>query len=210
MLLEPYRHLLSDLEAELVTEMHAKGTILQHEPDTVLLRTGQPIRHTMVVLDGLIKMYRTGDDGGEFFIYHLHPGDACAISMICDRSFKSSTVLARTVLPTTLLAIPIDVTEDWMRRYRSWYHFVVNTYRQRFEELMHTIDHVAFQHMDERLEHYLREHRNSLKTNTLALSNTQIAQDLNSSREVISRLMKKLSEQGKVRLTKQGIEIVKL
>ena len=111
---------------------------------------------------------------------------------------------------TKLLAIPIEQSENWMREYRTWYHFVVGTYRRRYEELLETIDHIAFRNMDERLEFYLRRHSDSLKTKVLNFTNTEIAQDLNSSREVISRLMKKLSEAGKVRLLKNGIEIIKL
>ncbi len=164
----------------------------------------------MLVLEGVIKLYRQDEDGSEFFIYYLHPGDACALSMICDRSFKTSTITAKAATDVKLLAIPIDETENWMRQYRTWYHFVVETYRKRYEELLQTIDHIAFKNLDERLEFYLRRHRDTLKTNVLTLNNTEIAQDLNSSREVVSRLLKKLSEQGKVRLLKTGIEIIRL
>ena len=97
-----------------------------------------------------------------------------------------------------------------MRQYRTWYHFVVGTYRRRYEELLETIDHIAFQNMDERLEFYLRRHSKALDSKVLEITNTQIAQELNSSREVISRLMKKLAEDGKVRLLKNGIELLKL
>lgn len=203
-------HYFPVLESELIEELKSKGQVMTFEPDTVLLQAGQNIRHTMLVVEGVIKMYRVADDGGEFFMYHLRSGDACALSMICDRTFRSSTVTAKAATKVTMVAVPIDVTESWMRQYRTWYHFVVDTYRSRFEELMNTIDHIAFQNMDERLEFYLRRHRDSLNTNILQLTNTQIAQDLNSSREVISRLMKKLSERGKVRLLKNGIEILKL
>ena len=143
-------------------------------------------------------------------MYHLHPGDTCALSLVCDRTFRASAVTARAVSNATLLVVPIEQTEHWMRQYRTWYHFVVGTYRKRYEELLETIDHIAFRNMDERLEFYLRRHRDSLKTNVLNITNTEIAQELNSSREVISRLMKKLSEAGKVRLLKSGIEILKL
>lgn len=114
------------------------------------------------------------------------------------------------VTDAVLLVVPLEHTENWMRQYRTWYHFVVGTYRKRYEELLETIDHIAFQNMDERLEFYLRRHRQALGKDVLEITNTQIAQELNSSREVISRLMKKLSEDGKVRLLKNGIQILKL
>jgi CRP/FNR family transcriptional regulator len=207
---DPFYELFPDVEAQLRKEWEEKGRVVSAKAGDVLLQTGQNIRSTMIVLDGLIKLYREDDEGNEFFMYHLHPGDACALSMICDRNYKASAVTAKAVNDTRLLVIPIEHSENWMRQYRTWYHFVVSTYRRRYEELLETIDHIAFRNMDERLEFYLRRHRDSLKTNVLHLTNTEIAQELNSSREVISRLMKKLSEAGKVRLLKNGIEILKL
>ncbi|MFN0176880.1 MAG: Crp/Fnr family transcriptional regulator [Saprospiraceae bacterium] len=208
--MENYRHLFPDLEEGLQREMQEKGRVLAVKAGQVLIQSGQNIRNTMIVLDGLVKLYRENDEGNEFFMYHLDPGDGCALSLICDRSFKLSSVTAKAVTDSVLLVVPLENTENWMRQYRTWYHFVVGTYRRRYEELLETIDHIAFQNMDERLEFYLRRHRKALNTKVLEITNTQIAQELNSSREVISRLMKKLSEDGKVRLLKTGIEILKL
>jgi CRP/FNR family transcriptional regulator len=208
--MEKYRHLFPDLEESLLREMQEKGRILEVKAGASLIQSGQNIRSTMIVLDGLVKLFRENDEGNEFFMYHLHPGDGCALSLICDRSFKVSSVTAKAVTNSILLVVPLENTENWMRQYRTWYHFVVGTYRRRYEELLETIDHIAFQNMDERLEFYLNRHRTALNTNILEITNTQIAQELNSSREVISRLMKKLSEEGKVRLLKNGIELLKL
>ncbi len=208
--MEQYRHLFPDLEEGLQRELKEHGRIIEAKAGQTLLQSGQNIRSTMIVLEGLVKLFRENDEGTEFFMYHLHPGDGCALSMICDRTFRASSVTAKAVTDSVLLVVPLEHTENWMRQYRTWYHFVVGTYRRRYEELLETIDHIAFQNMDERLEFYLQRHRKALNTNVLEITNTQIAQELNSSREVISRLMKKLSEAGKVRLLKNGIEILKL
>ncbi|MCS6929870.1 MAG: Crp/Fnr family transcriptional regulator [Saprospiraceae bacterium] len=209
--MENYRHLLRDFEEPLFAEMKEKGRIVEVEAGQTLLKSGQPIRNTIIVLEGLIKLFRESDeDGSEFFMYHLHPGDGCALSMICDKAFRVSSVTARAVTDAKLLVIPLEHTENWMRHYRTWYHFVVGTYRRRYEELLETIDHIAFQNMDVRLEFYLRRHSQALGTKILEITNTQIAQELNSSREVISRLMKKLSEAGKIRLLKNGVELLKI
>jgi len=208
--IKKYRHLFPDLEEGLFTELNNKGRLTEVASGALLLQSGQHIRSTMLVLEGLVKLYREDDEGGEFFMYYLHPGDGCALSLICDRSFRASAVTARAAADTVLLIIPINETENWMREYRTWYHFVVDTYRKRYEELLQTIDHIAFRNMDERLEFYLRRHRDSMQSNVLKITNTEIAQELNSSREVISRLMKKLSEKGKVRLLKNGIEVLTL
>lgn len=208
--MEQYRHLFPDLEEGLQRELQEHGRVLAVKAGQTLLQSGQNIRSTMIVLEGLVKLFRENDEGSEFFMYHLHPGDGCALSLICDRTFRTSAVTAKAVTDSVLLVVPLEHTENWMRQYRTWYHFVVGTYRRRYEELLETIDHIAFQNMDERLEFYLKRHRKALNTNVLEITNTQIAQELNSSREVISRLMKKLAEDGKVRLLKNGIELLKL
>jgi CRP/FNR family transcriptional regulator len=101
--------------------------------------------------------------------------------------------------------------DQWMAKYKSWYYYVLKSYRSRFEDLLSTIDHIAFRNMDERLLFYLKRRQKALGTNILTVSNTGIAQELNSSREVISRLMKKLAENGNIRLLKgQQIEIISL
>ncbi|MCK6694231.1 MAG: Crp/Fnr family transcriptional regulator [Thermoanaerobaculia bacterium] len=208
--LDQYRHLFPELEEPLRRELQEKGRIVEAKTGQVLLQTGQNIRNTIIVLEGLVKLFREDDQGDEFFMYHLEPGDGCALSLICDRSHHASAVTAKAVTDAILLVVPVEHTENWMRQYRTWYHFVVGTYRKRYLELLETIDSIAFHNMDERLEFYLRRHRDTLGTNVLQLTNTEIAQELNSSREVISRLMKKLSEAGKVRLLKNGIEILRL
>lgn len=208
--MDTYRHLFPDLEPGLLKELQEKGRIMKVEAGQTLIQSGQHIRSTMIVLEGLVKLFRENDEGSEYFMYHLHAGDGCALSLICDRTFRASAVTAKAVTDAVLLVVSLEHTENWMRQYRTWYHFVVGTYRKRYEELLETIDHVAFQNMDERLEFYLRRHRQALGSNVLEITNTQIAQELNSSREVISRLMKKLSEDGKVRLLKNGIEILKI
>lgn len=196
------------MEDPLRQQLQEKGQLVSVPAGATLLQTGQNIRNTMLVLEGLIKLYRCDDEGNEYFVYHLEPGDGCALSMICDRSRHFSSITARAVTDARLLAVPLECTEHWMREFPSWYHFVIHTYRKRFEELLETIDQIAFKNLDERLEFYLRRHAASLDARVLHLNNTEIAQELNSSREVISRLMKKLSEQGKVRLSKNGIEVL--
>lgn len=208
--MENIRHLLPDLEPALLQELQEKGRIVKVKAGDTLLQTGQNIRNTMIVLDGLLKLYRESDEGEEFFMYHLFPGEGCSVTMVADRDVQNSTVKAQAMSDATLLLVPVAETENWMRKYKTWLHFVIGTYRKRYEELLETIDHIAFRNMDERLEFYLRRHAKALNTNKLEITNTAIAQELNSSREVISRLMKKLSEQGKVRLLKNGVELVKL
>jgi CRP/FNR family transcriptional regulator len=174
------------------------------------MRTGQYIRSTMLVLDGLIKIYRDDEEGGEFFMYYIEGGKACALSMICALKQDTSEISAKAVMNTTVIAIPLSLMDQWMTQYKSWYQFVLGTYRERFEELLQTIDHIAFRNMDERLIFYLKRHQEKLKSNVISVTHSEIAQELNSSREVITRLLKKLSEKGMLKMHRNHIEIIDL
>jgi CRP/FNR family transcriptional regulator, anaerobic regulatory protein len=198
------------LQKEVVQQIAEAGELKTFKEGEVLMRTGQYIRSTMLVLDGLVKIYREDDDGNEFFMYYLDGGKACALSMICAARQDTSELTAKAVTETTVIAIPLSYMDQWMTAYKSWYQFVLGTYRERFEELLLTIDHIAFRNMDERLVFYLRRHQEKLKSNIIPLTHTEIAQELNSSREVITRLLKKLADKGLVRLHRQHIEIINL
>jgi CRP/FNR family transcriptional regulator, anaerobic regulatory protein len=197
-------------EKELQHEIQEQGEIRTFKTDEQLMRTGQYFRSTMLILNGLVKIYREDEDGNEFFMYYLQPGQACALSMVCAAEHKRSAIMAKAVKDTEIIAIPLHLMEEWMGKYRSWSYFVISTYRARFEELLSTIDHIAFRGMDERLEFYLKKHQETMRTNLLNINHQEIANELNSSREVISRLLKKMEQFGKVKLHRNAIEIIQL
>ena len=178
-------------EPALQEDLLLHGSIRQFAAGEPLLRSGQSFRSTMLIVAGLVKVFRQDEDGNEFFMYYLQPGQACALSMVCATRQQTSEVMARAVKDTEVMAIPLNYMDTWMTQYKTWYHFVLETYRSRFEELLVTLDHVAFRAMDERLEFYLRQHRQTLQTDIIEINHQEIADELNSSREVISRLLKK-------------------
>src|SRR5690606_37296834 len=95
--------------------------------------------------------------GGEYCMYYIEPGQACALSMVCTLKQNISELTAKAVTDLEVLTIPLDRMDEWMMKYRSWYQFVLGTYRSRFEELLTTVDQIAFRNMDERLVFYLRK-----------------------------------------------------
>lgn len=198
------------LEEELLEELSHVAIVKTLAEGDVLMRTGQNIRSALLVLDGVIKIYREDAEGGEFFMYYLEAGHACAVSLVCEAGAEQSGLTAKAMTAATVLAVPVTYVDNWMGKYKSWAQFSLASYRQRFDELLQTIDHIAFRGMDQRLLFYLQRHQQTTGNNTITTSFTDIAQDLNSSREVISRLMKKLSEKGVVRLLKSGVEIANL
>lgn len=174
----------------------------------IIMRTGQYIKSTVLVLEGRIKIYRENQDGGEFLMYYLQPGQACAVSMICAIQSGTSEIMAMAEEDSEVLMIPVHLMDDMMNQYKSWYQFVIQTYRGRFDELLSVVDNIAFRNMDERLEFYIKRYVEKAGRKNLEISHQQIADDLNSSREVISRLLKKMEQRGLVRLHRNMIELV--
>ena len=202
------RNIFPNLEEGLYHEILKHGIIKEVKAGDTLLKVGQTIRSTMLIVEGLVKLYREDDGGKEFFIYHLDAGQACSLSMVCATKNETSEVLAKALTDTTVLAIPLEYMEQWMSKYKSCYQFVITSYRNRFEELLKTIDAIAFTGMDERLEYYLKKQVEKLGDN-LKITHQEIANDLNSSREVISRLLKKMEIKSWLTIHRNSIEWLK-
>lgn len=203
------KHIFPSFSKELLQEIDLNATINSFDADTVIIRTGQYIKNTVLVISGKIKIYRQDENGGEFFMYYLQPGQACAISMICATKNQKSQIMAKVVENVELVMVPLPLMDKWMMQHRSWYEFVIDTYRSRFEEVLEVIDSIAFRAMDERLEFYLKRHADACGCNELKLSHQEIASELNTSREVISRLLKKMEQRGLVNLHRNNIELLK-
>ncbi|MEN9350867.1 MAG: hypothetical protein RL372_1845 [Bacteroidota bacterium] len=191
-------NLFPNLEDGLYEAILEHAEIKEIPAGTPLLKVGQNIRSTMMVVEGTVKLYQENEEGDEYFMYYISPGQACAVSMVCSFQAEQSQVLAKALTDVTLLTIPIKYMDEWLSKFKSWHYFVIKTYRTRFEELLKTVNEVAFKNMDERLEFYLKQQVEKFGT-TLKLTHQEIATDLNSSREVISRLMKKMEENGRLK-----------
>lgn len=202
------QQLFPGLEDALYEEMARYGTRKQVPAGTTMLSIGQPIRSMLLVMDGIVKLYQEDGEGNEYFMYHIEPGQACAVSMVCAFRHEKSQVMARALTDVTVLSVPLEYMDQWLSRYKSWHYFVIRTYRSRYEELLKTINEIAFKNMDERLEFYLK---NQVKQFGRVVKRThqEIAADLNSSREVISRLMKKMEKNGWVVIHRNSFEWLK-
>jgi CRP/FNR family transcriptional regulator len=205
---EDIKKLFPAFSKPLLEEIESNAVFQSVHTGDVIMRTGQYIKSTVLVLSGTIKIYREDDNGGEFFMYYLQPGQACAISMICATKNEKSQIMAKVTEDAELMMVPLPLMDKWMMQHRSWYEFVIETYRSRFEEVLEVIDSIAFRAMDERLFFYLRRHAEATGTSEIKASHQEIATELNTSREVISRLLKKMEQRGLVRLLRNQIELL--
>jgi len=203
-----WKEIFPQFEPGLIEVIEKEAVQRSFNAGDIIMRTGQYIKSTALVLEGQIKIYRESQDGGEFLMYYLGPGQACAVSMICALQSTTSEIMAKAEEDTEVLMIPVQLMDDLMNKYKSWYQFVIQTYRSRFDELLSVVDNIAFRNMDERLEFYLKRFATKSGKKQLEISHQLIADDLNSSREVISRLLKKMEQRNMVKLHRNMIELL--
>jgi CRP/FNR family transcriptional regulator len=207
-MLHSLKKIFPSFSNDLITDIENNASLQSYKAGDVIMRTGQYINNTMLVTKGQLKVFREGENGGEFLMYYLQPGQACAVSMICATKSQTSQIMAKAVEDVELIIVPLSLMEKWMMEHHSWYEFVIFTYRIRFEELLEVVDNIAFRAMDERLEFYLKRHADASGGKDLKLSHQEIAIELNTSREVISRLLKKMEQRDLVKLHRNHIELL--
>jgi len=173
----------------------------------LLMDIGHYIKFVPLVTKGFIKIMREDNDGNELLLYYLKPGDTCAMSLTCCSGESTSKIRAVAEEDTECFMIPTKLLDDWTAKFQSFKNFVLATYQKRFDELLATIDGLAFQKMDERLLNILKEKSALLKSKIIPVTHLQLADELHSSREVISRLLKQMENKKMVKLGRQRIEI---
>jgi len=197
--------LFEDPSLRLEIERHSrKHSILK---DDVLLSAGDAIHFLPIVETGSLRVIRQHDDDREVFLYHLYPGQTCAVAISCCQAGRKSTIKAVAEADTDLLLVPVAFF-DTLDRFPEWKRFVNETYASRFGELLDVIDLIAFSSMDKQLLHYLHERARAHKTSALVITHQQIADELHSHREAISRLLRTMEQKNMVRLGRNVIELL--
>ena len=161
-----------------------------------------------IILKGNIKVVRTDEAGNELLLYYVNSQESCAMSLTCCMQDLSSEIRAVAEDDIEILMIPNNLMDEWMLKYPTWKSFVMQTIQSRFNELLKTIDQIAFQKLDERLVYYLKEKSKTTGSALINLSHEQIAIDLATSRVVISRLLKKLENDKKLLLYRNQIKLL--
>jgi CRP/FNR family transcriptional regulator, anaerobic regulatory protein len=184
------------------------GRLMKVAAGEELMSIGGAFKTIPVIVDGSIKVVREDDDGNELFLYYLTEGQTCAMSLNCCLMSKASEVRATAEEDTVLISIPGDSAGRWMSDLPEWRDFILNTYQLRFREMLHTIDGIAFQQLDERVLQYLKDKAEVHEANEVKLTHQAIADDLNSSREVVSRILKILEKNEKIELHRNRIVLL--
>jgi len=197
-------------EQELIKEIEVLAEAASFHAGDTIMDYGQIVRQMPILLKGSVKISRRDGDGHELFLYYINQHETCAMTFTCSMMRKASEVKAVAEDEVEMLLLPIDVIDKWMMKYSSWKSFIMRTIMLRFNELLKTIDQIAFQKLDERLIHYLQEKSKINNSSVISLSHQIIADDLATSRVVISRLLKKLENDKKIILYRNQIKLMNL
>lgn len=191
----------------LLEELEKHGQVQVIEAGASIIEPGQYIKMVPVVLEGTIKVMRTNEEGHDLFLYYIESGETCAVSLTCCSAMNPSEVKAVAEEKTKILAVPARKHEEWTNEFRQWKDFVAQTYQKRFQSMFQAIDDIAFKKMDERLLKYLVVKSKQAKSNELSLTHQDIARELGTSREVISRLLKQLENRKLVELGRNVVYV---
>ena len=195
-------------EEKLIEEIAQVATLKNFDEGDVLIDFGDYIKKMPLLIHGAIKILREDFDEGELLLYFIEKGDTCAMTMACCLGDTKSEIRAVAETNGQLVMIPVSKMEEWLGKYKSWRNYVFNSYNNRLKEMLTAIDNLAFMNMDERLLNYLSEKSIVNKTKDIKSTHQEIAFDLHTSRVVVSRLLKALENEGRIRLHRASIELL--
>ena len=195
-------------EDDLINEIIEVGTYKRVKENELLLDLGDKFDKIPLMLNGAIKISREDENGDEIVLYFLERGDTCTITFGSGLVSSKSKVRGVAEKDSEVVFIPIEKLEEWMVKYKSWRNFVIDSYNISLSEMLEAIDTLAFMKMDQRLYKYLTDKVKIMRSSSLNTTHQEIAQDLNTSRVVISRLLKQLENEEKIKLYRNKIEVL--
>ena len=195
-------------DQSLIEVILKEGVVKEYQKDDIIIDINQELNFIPLLIDGNIKILREDDDGNELLIYVLESGDTCSMSITCCSSKTKSKIRAIAEKKSLIIMIPISKMKEWFNTNESWRNFILQSYQTRFNEMLETIDTLAFMKMNERLYKYLIDKVKLNASEIITTTHQNIAEDLNTSRVVISRLLKQLENEKKITLSRNKIEVL--
>lgn len=195
-------------DEDLIQAISNVGIIKYFNKDDIIIDIGQELNYIPLLLEGNIKIMREDENGHDILLYVLEHGDTCAMSLICCMKKSKSKIRASADKDSVVILIPSHYMTEWFRTNESWRNFILQSYQIRFNEMLETIDTLAFMKMDERIYKYLKDQVKLNGTNNLEITHQKISDDLNTSRVVVSRLLKQLEDEKKIKTGRNQIEVL--
>jgi CRP/FNR family transcriptional regulator len=198
----------TDFEPALLQEIKQFGEIKHFKEGDVIMDYGKYIRMMPIVLNGTLKVLRKDERGKEILLYYLSSNESCSMAYSCCLEAKKSEVKAIAEDDVELIAIPHSKLDEWLCKYPGWKNYLMRSFNERFLELLKSIESIAFHKLDERLIAYLKEKQRLSGSSLIKASHYLIADELATSRVVVSRLLKQLENDGKILLYRNEIKLL--
>ncbi|MCU0350000.1 MAG: Crp/Fnr family transcriptional regulator [Flavobacterium sp.] len=195
-------------EEALIDEIVKVATYKEFKAEDYLIEIGDYIKTMPLLIEGAIKILREDENGDELLLYFLERGDTCAMTLTCCMGQSKSRIRAIAETNGALVMIPVEKMEEWLTKFKTWRNFVFDSYNIRLMEMLEAIDTLAFMNLDERLYKYLTDKAKVIGDTEIQTTHQVIAYEMHTSRVVISRLLKALELQGKIKLHRNKIEIL--
>ncbi len=199
----------STFEPNLLAEMDTHGEIMNFREGDIIMDYGKYIRMMPIIIKGTIKVFRMDESGKEILLYYLSSSESCSMAYSCCVEAKKSEVKAIAEDDVELIAIPHTKLDEWLCKYPSWKNYIMRSFNERFLELLKSIESIAFHKLDERLISYLKEKKRLSGSSVIKASHYLIADELATSRVVVSRLLKQLENDGKILLYRNEIKLLR-
>lgn len=201
-------NLAFQFEPALIKEIDEFGELRLYKDGDIIMDYGKYIRMMPLVVKGSLKVLKKDDNGNEILLYYLSSSESCSMAYSCCLEEKKSEVKAIAEGDLQIIAIPHDKLDEWLCKYPSWKNYIMRSFNERFSEMLKSIESIAFHKLDDRLIAYLKEKKRLSGSNVIRASHYQIADELATSRVVISRLLKILENNGKILLYRNEIKLL--
>ncbi|MBE9488762.1 MAG: Crp/Fnr family transcriptional regulator [Bacteroidetes bacterium] len=197
-------------EEELINEIIEVGTFQSLKNGETLIDIDDEMTHIPLIVEGVIKIMREDDSGDEIALYYLEKGNTCAISFVNCINRNKSMFRGIVTRDAEGIFIPVSKVSEWLQKYESWRRFIIDSYHFRLIEMVESIDRLAFLNLEDRLYKHLIDKVNVTKDTTLIITHQEIADDINTSRVVVSRLLKRLENEGQITIRRNKIIVENL
>lgn len=196
------------LEIKLIDEILEVGKFMAFKEGDVIIDYNKHIKFMPLILSGTIRVMRKDEEGNEILLYYLGSNESCAMAYTCCMEARKSEIKAIAEDNVELIAIPHEKLDEWLVKYPSWKSYIFNSFTQRFNELLKSLESIAFHKLDQRLINYLSNKAKVSGKTSIQLSHNQIAEEMGTSRVVISRLLKQLENDKKLVLYRNEIKLL--
>lgn len=161
-----------------------------------------------LLMKGLLKVYSTDNQGRQQLLYYLKPEELCVMSVFSGMLGQNCNLTATAIQDSEILLIPVKKAMEWIQEYPEWSKYIFEMYYNRFNDMANKMQSLTHDNLEMRLMHSLKTHQEVSGGILLIIKHEDLADELNTNRVVVSRLLKKLEKEGKVALGRNKIEIL--